>query len=106
LLIFSSYQLWKLPALLVEDYDQITPELLRTAYVEALYRVNEFEFERLTQSFWWRFLNNVSRRKSTKAVLDKFPIEAEDPDFMRPYYPMNPDIQYPKGTKKFPKSSC
>eukprot|EP01034_Spumella_vulgaris_P022823 gene22823-28996_t len=41
--------LWRLPALLVEDFDQVTPELLRTAYVEALYRADDFEFERLTQ---------------------------------------------------------
>jgi hypothetical protein len=56
-----SLQLWRLPpALLVDDFDEVTPELLRTAYVEALYRADDFEFERLPQSFLWPFITNVS----------------------------------------------
>eukprot|EP01034_Spumella_vulgaris_P023973 gene23973-30259_t len=41
--------MYRLPALLLVDFDEITPLLLRTAYVEALYRADDFEFERLTQ---------------------------------------------------------
>jgi hypothetical protein len=58
-------QLWRLPALLVDDFSELTPELLRTAYVEALYRVDEFEFERLTQSYW-----QVSDSMSTQPLFD------------------------------------
>ena len=38
--------LHRLPALLVEDLSEVTLELLRQAYVEAVYRADEFEFER------------------------------------------------------------
>jgi hypothetical protein len=33
--------LYRLPALLVDDFADLTPELVRQAYVEALYRVDE-----------------------------------------------------------------
>eukprot|EP01042_Synura_sphagnicola_P005528 gene5528-7055_t len=77
--------LWRLPALLVDDFDLVTPALLHTAYVEALYRAPEFEFERLTQSFWWTFIMNVSRSSSIDTVLDKFPRYSEDATLLRPF---------------------
>jgi hypothetical protein len=33
--------LYRLPALLVDDFADLTPELVRQAYVEALYRVDD-----------------------------------------------------------------
>ena len=104
----SAVQLWKLPALLVEDFDEVTPELLRTAYVEALYRADDFEFERLTQSFWWSFIANVSVTMSTQTVLDKFPPQSEDPSFARPFVPFDcwKTNSCGVGTKRIPKSSC
>jgi hypothetical protein len=77
-------QLWRLPALLVEDFDEVTPSLLETAYVEALYRSNEFEFNRLTQSFWYTLVMNVSSSMSSQPLLDLFPPESEDPTFTLP----------------------
>ena len=62
---------WRLPVLLVDDFAEISPLLLRTAYIEALYRVNEFEFERLTQSFWWSVIMNVSYTRSVEVALLK-----------------------------------
>lgn len=38
-------QLLRLPTLLVDDFDEVAPELLRVTYVEALYRADDFEFE-------------------------------------------------------------
>lgn len=64
-------QLWRLPALLVDDFSELTPELLRTAYVEALYRVDEFEFERLTQSYWHALIGKVAHTSSSQPVFDK-----------------------------------
>jgi hypothetical protein len=71
LYVFISPQLWRLPALLVDDFDEVTPELLRAAYVEALYRVDEFEFERLTQSFWHALIGKVARSTSPQPLFDK-----------------------------------
>ena len=55
----------------MDDFSELTPELLRTAYVEALYRVNEFEFERLTQSYWHALIGKVAHTSSSQPVFDK-----------------------------------
>jgi len=100
--------MYRLPALFLEDFDQITPELLREAYLEALYRVNDFEFERLTQSFWYSVIANVSVTRSVEALWDKFPPSAEDAGFARPKVPFScwQTNSCGPGTKRIPKSSC
>ena len=94
---------------MVEDFDLVTPELLRTAYVEALYRANEFEYVRLTNQFWQNFIWNVSSTMSAEALYDLFPLEAEDITFTRPAEPYDCGERMEKcgpGTKRTPKSSC
>ena len=96
--------------MMVEDFDEVTPQLLRQAYLEALYRAEDFEFERLTQSFWWSVIANVSQSMSIEPLLHKFPMEAEEPNFARPKDPYecgktNPPTCGP-GTKRIPKKSC
>lgn len=94
--------------MLVDDFDNVTPQLLRMAYVEALYRVHEFEFERLTQSFWWNFIMNVSVSMNSQSIHEKFPLEAEDPNFARPFVRFDcfKTNSCGKGTKKIPDSFC
>jgi len=100
--------LWRLPALLVEDFDQVTPALLQTAYVEALYRAEEFEFKRLTQSFWFGLVMNVSAARSSQPLLDLFPPESEDPTFTQPKERFDcwESNSCGKGTKRISKSFC
>jgi hypothetical protein len=100
--------LWRLPALLVDDFYDVTPALLRSAYVEALYRADEFEYERLTQQFWQSILANVSKSMSTQPLLDMFPMRAEDATFTRPRepYACGRTGTCGKGTKRIPKQSC
>ena len=101
----------------MEDFDEVTPSLLRTAYVEALYRASagDFEFERLTQSFWWSFVMNVSTsagisaQAAQEAINAKFPPQSEDPTFARPLIPYNcgqNGMLCGFGTKRTPRSSC
>jgi uncharacterized protein (DUF433 family) len=106
--LILNIQLWRLPALLLDDFDDITPELLRSAYVEALYRADDFEFERLTKSFWETVAANVSATMSTQTLLDKFPMHAEEPNFTRPRVPYSCGLTDTcgVGTKRIPKSSC
>lgn len=100
--------LWRLPALLVDDFDDVNPELLRSAYVEAMYRAKEFEFERLTQSFWYSVIGNVSKSMSMTPLLEKFPMEAEDITFARPKIPYECGRTGTCGpnTKRIPRKSC
>jgi hypothetical protein len=95
----------------VEDFEEVTPALLRAAYVEALYRANagQFEFERLTQSFWWAFVMNVSTSMSQDTIYAKFPPEAEDGGFARPLVPYSCGEDGKgcgAGTKRTPRTSC
>lgn len=42
---------YKLPVLLLDDFAEISPFIVRQAYVEALYRADDWEYERITQRF-------------------------------------------------------
>ena len=98
---------WRLPVLLVEDFMDVTPELLKVAYIEAIYRADDFEFERLKQSFWWSVIMNVSLTRSVQPLVDMFPMKAEDPTFTRPRVPFTcPGDGCGPGTKRTPKNSC
>lgn len=100
--------LWRLPALLVDDFYDINPEMLRQAYVEAVYHRDDFEYERLSQSFWYEVIYNVSAAKSTQPLLDKFPMRAEKRNFARPKEPYDcwkTDSCGP-GTKRTPRNYC
>ncbi len=97
-----------MPALLLDDFDDINPHILRQAYVEAVYRADEFEYHRLTQSFWFSAILNVSRSKSVQTILDMFPMSAEEPNFSRPREPFtcHESGNCGKGTNRIPKKSC
>ena len=101
-------QFWKLPVLLLDDFSEISEELLRTAYLEALYHVKEFEFERLTQSFWYSVIFNASYSRNHDVLLEKFPMAAEDPTFTRPLvrYACAATNSCGAGTKRIPKQEC
>lgn len=64
---------YRLPVLLVDDFSAVTTDLLRTAYIEALYRAEEFEYNRLKQSFWWSLIHEVSVSGSNDALARAFP---------------------------------
>jgi hypothetical protein len=100
--------MYRLPALFLEDFYEITPELLRQAYVEALYRADEFEFQRLRQSWWFGTIANISATKSVQSILDAFPMSAEEPNFGRPRepYPCGKTNTCGPGTRRTPKMSC
>jgi len=109
-LLSRPLQLWRLPALLLDDFNDVTPELLRSAYVEAIYRADEFEFERLTQSYWFNVITNVSASMSMLPLLNAFPMRAEEADFCRPRVPYECGQRRPPtcgpGTKRIPVESC
>lgn len=101
--------LWRLPALIVDDFADITPELLRQAYVEAVYRAGDFEYFRLKQSYWIDLLFSVSKSGKLDPMLKMHPMEAEDFNFRRPRerYDCGPDgKKCGPGTKRIPSRSC
>lgn len=113
----------RLPVLLLDDFSHITSDLLRTAYVEALYHVNTFQFEKLTQSFWIYALRTLSRlgndhrasMGTTGATNDRhrlnpifttyFPMSAQDNTFSRPLdYSPGQEGQLPEEFR--PRKEC
>ena len=51
--------LYKLPVLLLDDFADVSPEVVRQAYIEALYRVEEWEYTRITEKHWVTILKEV-----------------------------------------------
>ena len=85
---------------------------MRVAYIEALYHAEEFEFNRLSQSFWHDLIYQVSKTKSITDMLLKFPMRAEDSTFTRPLNSFNCVSPITKvntcgpGTKRTPIVKC
>lgn len=95
--------LHKLPALLVEDFADLTPKMIRQAYIESIYRADEWEYKRLTQRFWVRLLYKVSETGDLSIMTRLFPMTAEDNSFTRPMIPFDCSKGCGKGTKRTPK---
>jgi len=51
--------LYKLPALLVDDFAELTPFIIRQAYVEAIYRADSWEYKRITTNWWQSLIYKV-----------------------------------------------
>lgn len=99
---------YRLPVLMLDDYADLTPELLRTAYVEALYLADQWEYERMTKRWWERLIFEVSFSSSTEPLLHYHPMRAQDTDFTRPLVPFDCVKMggCGKGTRRVPRKSC
>lgn len=100
--------LYKLPALLLEDFADLSPAVLRQAYVEALYRADEWDYTRITERYWQRMVYEVSKTGSIENMLKLHPMKAEDDTFTRPLIPFDCEAMggCGPGTKRVPKKSC
>jgi hypothetical protein len=99
---------WKLPVLFVDDYADLTAELIREAYVEAIYRADEWEYERLTMKFWRDTVFEVARTEDISFFMNRHPMKAIDPTFTRPlvYYNCEQMGGCGPNTKRTPKNIC
>jgi len=102
--------LYRLPALLVDDFAVITPFMIRQAYIEALYRADQWEYKRMTKQYWVDLIQDVSISGSLKPLLHAHPMSAVDLDFTRPMIPFEcPGGRHQgcgPGTKRTPLKSC
>jgi hypothetical protein len=99
---------WKLPVLAVDDFASVTPALVHSAYVEALYRREEWEYRRLMKSFWKELLFTVAEQKRSQRLMDLFPMRAVDQGFTRPLFAFNCEQMggCGPGTKRTPEHYC
>lgn len=99
--------LYRLPALLLDDYADLTEHVVRQAYVEALYRAEEWEYARMTQRWYEGLMYEVAEAASIEPLLRLHPITAEDATFTRPLIPFTcPEGECGEGTKRTPSKSC
>jgi hypothetical protein len=98
--------MYKLPVLLVEDFADVTPNMVRQAYIECLYRADEWEYRRISQKFWVRLLYRVSETGDSSIMTKLFPMNAVDTNFVRPMIPFDCSRGCGQGTKRTPKVSC
>jgi len=101
--------LYRLPVLLLDDYASLTIEMLRQAYIEALYRVDEWQYERMTKRWWEQLIYAVAEEGTIRPLLEKHPMEATDTNFTRPLVPFDCSKMAGgcgPGTKRVPVASC
>ncbi len=60
----------------MDDYADLTADMIREAYVEAIYRADEWEYERLTMKFWRDTVFEVAKTENTSIVLERHPMKA------------------------------
>ena len=60
----------------MDDFADLTPTLIRTAYAEALYHADEWEYRRLTQQWWERLIYEVSEAGTVEPLLRLHPMKA------------------------------
>jgi len=101
---------YRLPVLMLDDYADLTEPMLRTAYVEALYRADDWEFARMTQAWYERLIYQVAARGDIEPLMRLHPMLSEDRKFTRPLVPFTcsgrQQQQCGAGTKRVPKRSC
>eukprot|EP01035_Chromulina_nebulosa_P022397 gene22397-29001_t len=99
---------YKLPVLLVDDFYDINPEMLRQAYVEALYWSEEWEYERMLVKHWEYMLFEASETASDEVLQRLHPMSGVDTNFTRPLVPFDCESMggCGPGTKRVPKKSC
>lgn len=100
--------LWKLPALFVDDYADLTADMIRLAYVEAIYRADEWEYDRLTRKHWQDLIFQSSVTENLDYVLERHPMKAVDQGFTRPlnYFNCERMKGCGTGTKRTPFNTC
>ena len=60
----------------MDDFSEVTPELIHSAYVEAVYREDEWEYERLTLPFWKNMIKQASESQSSDIFYHHFPLKS------------------------------
>ena len=101
--------LYRLPALLVDDFADVTPELIRQAYVEALYRADSWDYRRITARYWERLIFKASETGTHEHMLRQHPLLPEMLAFARPLVPFScggGEGGCGKGTRRGPRKSC
>ena len=102
--------LYKLPVLMVDDFADVTPELVRQAYAEAIYRLSDWDYTKLTHKWWENLILDIAATGLTSTGTYYLPMKAVDEHFTRPMAPYRCASSAVNctgpGTKRVPLQSC
>ena len=106
----------------MDDFADLTGEFIQGAYVEAMYRIDEWEYQRLTVAWWERLLYQTSVDGNSDYLMQNHPMDAGekccscayinvfivDTGFTRPLVPFDCVAMggCGAGTKRTPRVSC
>jgi hypothetical protein len=100
----------RLPALLVDDFSELSLHTIQQAYVEALYwaLADAWEYQRVTPQWWNGLIHEASAAGNAKVLEQHHPYSAVDTGFTRPLIPFDCAKMGGCGprTKRVPKKSC
>jgi len=100
----------RLPALLVDDFSELSLHTIQQAYVEALYwaLADAWEYQRVTPQWWTGLIHEASAAGNAKVLEQHHPYSAVDTGFTRPLIPFDCAKMggCGPGTKRVPKKSC
>jgi len=65
-----------LPVLIVQSFDEVTPELLERTYVDFVRRHREWDYARLTRQYWMDLVFKVAETGDVRAVVSRHPLDA------------------------------
>lgn len=93
----------------MDDFADVTPDLIHSAYIEAVYREDEWEYERLTLPFWKDMIRQASESQSSDPFFHRFPMKSVLKGFIRPLFPFNCKAMGgcgPEVTARMPREYC
>ncbi len=103
--------LYKLPVLMVDDFADVTPELVRQAYAEAIYRLSDWDYSKLTHKWWENVISEIASTGLSSTGTYYLPMKGVDEHFTRPMAPYTCGPHSSgnctgAGTKRVPAQSC
>ena len=103
--------LYKLPVLMVDDFADVTPELVRQAYAEAIYRLSDWDYSKLTHKWWEHLILEIASTGLSSTGTYYLPMKGVDENFTRPMAPYtcgpySSGSCTGAGTKRVPAQSC
>ncbi len=71
-----------LPVLVVRNFDQVTPQLLESAYDCFLRHADDFRFEHLREDYWIKLVHEALRTGNADHIMTQHPFRHKHCDFL------------------------
>ena len=66
---------YKLPVVIVKDFNDVTPELLEEKYIQFTSNIDAFDFTRLKKAYWMDLIFDAAATGSNEVALENHPVD-------------------------------